>query len=401
MTQPDFPSETYQYHRDTYGENFNYDDFMSNFTAAKFDAEEWMNLVADAGAQYVVPVTKHHDGWALFDFPDTVSKRSTVHYGPKRDFLKELLDVAKANHPEIRRGTYFSMPEWFNPAYVPYGWDQHYKGNYYGLPPTNPYTNKSIEYTGYVEVDDFIKDIQNPQIEALFYDYETEILWCDIGGPNKATNVLAPWLNWARDKGRQVTFNDRCGPSGDYSTPEYAGISFKGSKFESNRGLDPFSFGYNFMTTDDEYLSGEEIVKTLVDNVVNNGNLLLNMGPKPDGTIPKQQQLNLLDAGEWIKSHGEGIFGTRYWPSAQTSGSLRFATKPDAFYIHHVGQPSSSLVTNEPVPWVEGDEVTAVGGSAHGTPLKVSRNDGSFSVELPDDVVQGDKYIWTIKIGYI
>ncbi|KAI1046867.1 hypothetical protein LB505_009725 [Fusarium chuoi] len=181
---------------------------------------------------------------------------------------------------------------------------------------------------------------------------------------------------------------------------QYAGISFKASKFESNRGLDPFSFGYNFMTTDDEYLSGEEIVKTLVDNVVNNGNLLLNMGPKPDGTIPKQQQLNLLDAGEWIKSHGEGIFGTRYWPTAQTSGSLRFATKPDAFYIHHVGQPSSPLVIKEPVPWVEGDKVTAVGGSADGTALEVARTDGSLVIQLPDKVVQGDKYIWTIKIAY-
>jgi alpha-L-fucosidase len=154
------------------------------------------------------------------------------------------------------------------------------------------------------------------------------------------------------------------------------------------------------MTTDDEYLTGEEIVKTLVDNVVNNGNLLLNMGPKPDGTIPKQQQLNLLDAGEWIKSHGEGIFGTRYWSTAQTSGSLRFATKPDAFYIHHVGQPSSPLVIKEPVPWIEGDVVTAVGGSGDGTVLKVSENDGSFSVELPEDVIKGDKYIWTIKIAY-
>ncbi|KAH7210056.1 alpha-L-fucosidase-domain-containing protein [Fusarium oxysporum] len=384
MTQPDFPSETYQYHRDTYGENFNYDNFVSNFTGANFDAEGWMNLVANAGAQYVVPVTKHHDGWALFDFPESVSKRSTVHYGPKRDFVKELLDVAKAKHPKIRRGTYFSMPEWFNPAYVKYAWDQHYKEIYWGRPPTNPYTNKSIEYTGYVEVDDFINDIQSPQIEALFYDYDIEMLWCDIGGPNKAPDVLAPWLNWARDQGRQVTFNDRCGAAGDYSTPEYSGISFNPRKFESNRGLDPFSFGYNYLTTDDEYLSGEEIVKTLVDNVVNNGNFLLNMGPKGDGTIPKQQQLNLLDAGEWIKAHGEGIFGTRYWPTAQTSGSLRFAMKPDAFYIHHVGKPSSQLVVKEPVPWVEGDEVTAVGGSAHGTVLQATRKDGSLLVQMPD-----------------
>lgn len=119
-----------------------------------------------------------------------------------------------------RAGTYFSLPEWFNPAYVEYGWDQNYKGNYYGRPPTNPYTNESIEFTGFVEVDDFIDDIMNPQMETLFYEYDTEIMWCDIGGPNKSPDIIAPWLNWARDQGRQVTFNNRCGIGGDFDTPE-------------------------------------------------------------------------------------------------------------------------------------------------------------------------------------
>ncbi|KAH7366663.1 glycoside hydrolase superfamily [Pyrenochaeta sp. MPI-SDFR-AT-0127] len=401
MTQPDFRSQTYQYHRETYGENFNYDDFMSNFTDTNFDPRDWVNLIADAGAQYFVPVTKHHDGWALFNHSESISRRSTVHYGPKRDFLKDLFDVAKKEQPQLRRGTYFSMPEWFNPAYVKYGWDQNYQGNYYGRPPTNPYTNQSIEYTGFVEVEDFLTDIQVPQMEALLYNYETDILWCDIGGPNKAPEVLAPWLNWARDQNRQVTWNNRCGIGGDFDTPEYAGLTFSASKFESNRGIDPFSFGFNYMTKDSDYMTGEDIVIDLVNTVVNNGNLLLNIGPKNDGSIPDQQRKNLLDAGAWIHSHGESIFGTRYWSVTQESGPYRYAVKPDAFYIHHVGQPGSQLVFTDPIPWMEGDTTTVIGGSQSGTVLKLERNAaGNLVVNLPNDVISGDKYVWTIKIKY-
>lgn len=180
----------------------------------------------------------------------------------------------------------------------------------------------------------------------------------------------------------------------------YAGLTFSAQKFESNRGMDPFSFGFNYMTKDEDYLTGEEIVEELVNNVVNNGNFLLNIGPKNDGSIPQQQKTNLLDAGEWIKSHGEGLFGTRYWPTAQEDGSLRFAVKDDAFYIHHIGKPSSSLSITAPVPWLEGDVVTAVGGAADGAVLEVAREDGAVVVQLPDKVLEGDKYVWTIKIAY-
>lgn len=111
-------------------------------------------------------------------------------------------------------GTYFSLPEWYNPAYVKYG------GNTFGIYPTNPYTNASIPYTGYVEVDDFVLDIQVPQMEQLAYVYDTELMWCDIGGANNMTIVASEWLNWARERGRQVTFNNRCGLTGDFDTPE-------------------------------------------------------------------------------------------------------------------------------------------------------------------------------------
>lgn len=108
------------------------------------------------------------------------------------------------------------MPEWYNPAYAKYGFDA-----WPGGPPTNPYTKTEIPYTGYVEVDDFIKDIQLPQMRTLANDYGIEIMWCDIGGANNSTIFASEWLNSARKQKRQVTFNNRCGLPGDFDTPEY------------------------------------------------------------------------------------------------------------------------------------------------------------------------------------
>lgn len=128
-------------------------------------------------------------------------------------------------------------------------------------------------------------------MDVLAYQYETEIMWCDIGGANNSTLMASAWLNWARDQKRQVTFNSRCGIRGDYDTPEYStngGIVER--KWESCRGMDPFSFGcvvsfwcdqlitiirYNYVTPDSQYLTPLEIVQTLVDIVSKNGNFLL------------------------------------------------------------------------------------------------------------------------------
>jgi alpha-L-fucosidase len=148
-------------------------------------------------------------------------------------------------------------------------------------------------------------------------------------------------------------------------------------------------------------MSGEAIVVELVSIVANNGNYLLNIGPKADGTIPEAQRRNLLDAGEWIKSHGDGIFGTQYWRVTQHSGQFRYATKPNAFFIHHIGQPGQVVTVTDPVPWMEGDVVTIVGGSMDGTTLNASKNqDGNFVINLSDELIGSDKYVWTFKITY-
>jgi alpha-L-fucosidase len=232
---PNTPEETYQYNLKTYGPDHVYDDFIQNFTAAAWDPKEWVDLFADAGANYFVQVSKHHDGYAIFDLPANVTQRTSVAQFPYRNLLQvkdifeiliieygsnasyqELFDAAAQYQPQLHRATYFSLPEWFNPAYAKYGF-----GSWPGGNATNPYTNVTLAYTGYVQVNDYIEDVILPEMQTLA-DMGTEIMWCDIGGPNLTAEFASAWFNRAADEGRQVVLDNRCGLPGDFDTPEYA-----------------------------------------------------------------------------------------------------------------------------------------------------------------------------------
>ena len=243
-------SDFYNYRLRTFGPDWNYDDTFEDYTASKFDAKEWVDLFADAGATYFVLTTKHHDGFANFDTKQTTN-RSSLHYGPKRDLLAELFDAAKEYQPSLRRGTYFSLPEWFNPNFEPYGFSQlatNSSTTWPGIIARNPYTGLEEPYTGGFPVDDFVADIMVPQMEILAYDYETDIMWCDCGAANGTATFASDWWNKAREQGREVTINSRCGVAevADFDTPEYATFSTsQRRKWESNQGMDPYSYGYN------------------------------------------------------------------------------------------------------------------------------------------------------------
>ena len=134
-----------------------------------------MDLIHAAAAKYFVITTKHHDGFALFDTFNT-SNRNSLLYGPKRDLLHELFTAAEIYHPSLRRGTYFSLPEWFNPDFQPYGFAQQpgdSSTSWPGIIARNPYTGLEEPYTGHIPVKDFISDLMVPQMEILAYKYTT------------------------------------------------------------------------------------------------------------------------------------------------------------------------------------------------------------------------------------
>ena len=172
-------------------------------------------------------------------------------------------------------------------------------------------------------------------------------------------------------------------------------------KWESSRGMDPHSYGYNKVTPDDEYMTGHEIVKSLIDIVSNNGNFLLDIGPDGEGAIPEIMQKGLLDAGKWIKAHEESIFNTKYWPTTAGKDPFRYTTTDKAFYIHYTEKPPKELRIADPLPFLPGDRVTVVGGSMDGAPVKTTWDGiGSLTLYLSDDIISADEYVWTFKIEY-
>ncbi|KAI1773778.1 glycoside hydrolase family 29 protein [Hypoxylon cercidicola] len=407
-------SDFYDYRLRTYGEDWAYDDTFEDFTASSFDAKAWVDLIADAGAQYFVITSKHHDGFALFD-AGASSNRSAVHYGPHRDVLGELFDAAATYQPSLKRGTYFSLPEWFNPDFGPYGFDQVDSpgtSSWPGIPATNPYTGVVEPYVGRVPVEDFLTDLMLPQMETLAYTYGTDIMWCDCGAANITAEFAAAWWNTARAQDRQVAINSRCGvpEAADFDTPEYMRFSSaQRRKWESNQGMDPYSYGYNQATPEEAYMNASTVVYTLIDIVSKNGNLLLDIGPKADGSIVQAEIDHLLESGRWIKSHGEAVFNTTYWfvQSEIASGpDVRFTQTDEAFYVLFLERPvPQGGVVNiaAPVPVLEGDAVSLVaveGGEDLAWTVSGQGSQKVLKIEVDDALLDKDEYCWVFKIKY-
>jgi alpha-L-fucosidase len=231
----------------------------------------------------------------------------------------------------------------------------------------------------------------------------TEIMWCDIGGPNMTTEFAMQYFNDAAARGKQVLLNNRCGLPGDFDTPEYARYeSVQVRKWESNLGMDPFSYGYNRATPKEAYITPAAIVTSLLDIVSKNGNLLLDIGPTANGTIIEIEQRNLRIAGAWIKEHAEAIFNTTYWFVTPEEGqAVRFTQNANAFYIATLYPPNRTLVLDSPVPYVEGDEVKVVGGNLSGAvvPSRLLSN-GSLELTVSEEVKMADRFAWVFKIGF-
>lgn len=298
-----------------------------------------------------------------------------------------------------------TKPFRYNPDFGPYGFAQN-EGNastsWPGILATNQYTGETEPYTGYVPVADFIDDLMVPQQEILAYDYETDIMWCDCGAANGSATFASEWFNKAAAAGRAVTMNSRCGISqgSDFDTPEYTTFSsVSPRKWESNQGMDPYSYGYNRATPDEAYMNASTVVSSLVDMVSKNGNFLLDIGPKADGTIVDVEAENLRAAGKWIKKHGEAIFNTTYWFVMPEVGDIRFTQTNDAFYVLFLEEPvaGEDILVEAPLPVMTGDKVTVLG---EGLDVEWKTVGNGISLTWPTEMEGTGEYCWVVKIEY-
>ncbi len=378
-------SPTQKFHEENYGDDFSYDDFVSIFNKEieKWNPNEMVELFKKAGAKYVVLVTKHHDGFLLWPSKHPNHKKET--YYASRDIVGELTEVVKKT--ELKIGFYYSGAlDWsWNPNPIKDG--ESFRTN-------GP---SEIKYTNYA----------NNHWYELIDKYDPIILWNDIGYPPN-TNVYEIFA-YFYNKHPDGIINDRWIQSHkseiehpkvrhrDFSTPEYRKMpEITDYKWESTRGIG-FSFGYNKMETEKDYLSPDELIRMFIDIVSKNGNLLLNVGPKADGTIPELQKLAILGLGKWLEINGEGIYGTRPWKRADGKTAddidLRFTQKNDVLYIHLLDKPQGNSLTILSITLAESKEIQLLGSNGK---LSWKQDGDNIVVSLLEDLFDSAAYVLKI-----
>jgi alpha-L-fucosidase len=316
---PGSPAQAH--HAATYGANYPYENFRPQFeaAAAAWSPDTWADLFQAAGARYVVLVTKHHDGYSLW--PTAVPHPTRPGWNMTRDAVGELTSAVRRRC--MRMGLYYSGGfDWsIQPGPVQTALDALTV-----IPQT-------AQYGAYADA----------QWRELIARYKPAVLWNDIGYPTQANalQLFADYYNAIPDG----VVNDRFAllsntAHHDYVTPEFTVLTdISAEKFETVRGMG-HGFGYNQTETDADYTSADDLVRLLVDVVSKNGNLLLNVGPMADGTVPAPQVTRLQAIGAWLAVNGEAIFKSHPWVTAEGTTSdatpVRFTTSADGSRLYAI-----------------------------------------------------------------
>jgi alpha-L-fucosidase len=369
-------SPTRSHHEKTYGPDFDYLNFASLFNQSvqKWNPDEWAKLFQEVGARYVVLTTKHHDGFTLWPSAVKNPHRKPDQQGAQRDLVGELTRAVRAHG--MKMGLYYSGGlDWsFSETPIKTMTD---------LGTTAP---QSEEYARYADA----------HWRELMQRFQPAILWNDISYPKlgQVKEIFSEFYNSQSDG----VINNRWGVDfADITTPEYAQYDkITPQKWESCRGIG-FSFGYNQAEGPEHMLSVDKLVDLLVDVVSKNGNLLLNVGPKADGTLPPLQAERLKGLGSWLRVNGEAIFGTRPWVRAEgrTRDGLpvRYTVKGDSAYAILLEKPKENKVIIEAIVAEDKSRIQLLGSSEE---LRWSQTGRALSINLPGTIPTSEAYVLKI-----
>jgi alpha-L-fucosidase len=321
-------SPTQAYHREHYGANYDYYNFAEVFDRdiQKWNPDSWAEIFTEAGAKYVVLTSKHHEGFTLWPSDTPNPKLPAGRQHASRDIVGELTNAVRKQG--LRMGLYYSGGyDWtFVPGPIAEAAD------YQTVKP------QSEAYGRYVDA----------HFRELIRRYQPAVLWNDIDYPKSGhpLEIMAEYYDAVPDG----VIDDRFGVEhSDFKSPEYETLKeISSTKWEECRGLGR-SFGYNRAEGEAETIAPDRLIYLLVDIVSKNGNLLLDVGPEADGTIPPVQMSRLGALGAWLKQNGEAIYGTRPWTRAEgeTTGGIpvRFTQANFSLYVTLMGAPKGDRVT--------------------------------------------------------
>lgn len=365
-----------EFHKQHFGEHFQYQDFAQMFKAELFEPSEWARILKKSGAKYVVLTSKHHEGFCLWPSEQSWNWNA-VDLGPHRDLAGELSNAVK--DAGLHMGFYYSLYEWFNPVY-------------------------------HSDVDAYVEQHMLPQMKDLVMRYEPDVFWTDGEWDHesdtwKSTDFLA-WLYNESPVKDTVAVNDRWGSDtrakhGGFYTTEYDLVHDKevaggmDHPWEECRGIGT-SFGYNRNEYLENYSSSKELIHILIDKVSKGGNLLLNIGPTADGRIPVIMQQRLADIGAWLGVNGEAIYGTEQWVGSGESRDpeLAFTRKGKDLFVFILDPDSIETVV---LDQLRPDNVSMLG---YAGALNWEWDENKLKVSLPKFSLgqQPCQYAWVIKL---
>ncbi|HHX63806.1 MAG TPA: alpha-L-fucosidase [Chloroflexi bacterium] len=403
----------FEHHLATYGphRDFGYKDFIPQFRAERYDPAAWADLFQRAGARFVVPVAEHHDGFAMYD--SGFSEWCATRMGPRRDLIGELAEAVR------RKGMVFGVSShraehwWFMDGGKQFDsdvQDPRY-AEFYG--PAEPRDTPPDAWW----MDDWLA-----RTCEIVDKYRPQLVWFDwwIEQP-----VFKPYLqkfaayyyNRGEEWGQGVAINykhDAYAEGTAVYDVERGQLAEINPRFwQTDTSISKNSWGY---VREQQYKSATSIIHDLVDIVSKNGALLLNIGPRPDGTIPEEETETLLEIGRWLEMNGEAIYGTRPWavfgegPTQVVPGSFsdtkrdeftardwRFTRRGDTLYATLLAWPTDGRATIRTL--AEGSEVEQPVNRVEllgGGPVRWQRTSEGLTVELPAEPPCG--HAWVLKI---
>ena len=311
-------SPEFQYHKDNYGDlkAFGYKDFIPMFTAEKFCAEQWAELFKEAGARFVMPVAEHHDGFQMYE--SELSDWNAKKMGPGRDVLGELKTAVEKRDMKICASSHRAEHWWFFNRGRDFDCDvqdQAYQA-FYG-PACGPSHNWNTLYD-YAPDEEFLEDwlvrsceiVDKYRPKIMFFDWWIQVYAFKTYLQKFAAYYYNRAASWGTDVAIDAKFDAYVHGSAvkDIERGQLNHIS--PDFWQNDTSVAKNSWGY---TKNNDYKDSVEIIQDLVDVVSKNGALLLNIGPKADGTIPKEDENILKEIGNWLKINGEAIYNTVYW----------------------------------------------------------------------------------------
>jgi alpha-L-fucosidase len=421
-------SPEFRHHVDTYGkqDKFGYKDFIPMLKAEHFDPAAWAELFKKAGAKYVVPVAEHHDGFAMYE--SGLSDWTVVRMGPHRDTTGELAKAIRAAGLHFGLSSHRVEHNFFlgpgrtipsdvnDPQYAMlYGPAHNWVINPQGTPLNNDFT-----YVSSAWANDWLA-----RSAELVEKYHPDIVYFDwwIGQAAMRANLTrfaAFYYN------SSLKYSDHVGVINykDYAMQEHSGVldlergqlaDIRPLYWQTDTSVSNKSWSY---IEKDTFKSPEFVVDQLIDIVSKNGNLLLNIGPRSDGTIPEQAQQVLLDVGAWLSLNGEAIYGTRPWrtygegPIKVTGGSFhetdtanytsedfRFTSKGDTLYVIGLRWPANGAAVVRSLAATVGTESIASVALLGGDPrLRFEQKTDGLQVYLPGSPPA--KYAYALRVKF-